>query len=161
MNMISNKNSEAADRWDSVQNRISGWLNERQELIHVFCILSDLGKKTSDDKILSKTVQQFCVILMDYVSAGHFEIYDELVAEAKTFNDSNVSIIDHVYPEIDNSTEIALVFNDKFELQYHDDALFQNITTDLQNLGQSLELRFELEDLLIEKLHLDHKVKVA
>ena len=153
--------NEAEDQWDSVQNRISGWLNERQELIHVFCILSDLGKKSPGNKILSKTVQQFCVVLMDYVSAAHFEIYEKLVAEAKFFNDSNISIIDHIYPDLDKSTEIALVFNDKYELQYHDHALFQNITDDLQKLGQSLEFRFELEDLLIEKLHLDHKVKVA
>ena len=98
---------------------------------------------------------------MDYISAGHFEIYEELIAEAKVFNDSNVSIIDHVYPEIDLSTEIALVFNDKYELQFHDDDFFPDITEDLQKLGQSLELRFELEDLLIEKLHLNHKTMVA
>jgi len=157
--MISNK--EAADQWESVQNRISGWLNERQELIHIFCNLSDLGKKTSGHKIISKTVQQFSVILMDYVSAGHFEIYEELISEAKAFEDSNVSIIDHVYPDINKSTEIALAFNDKYEVQNHDNTLFQNITEDLQKLGQSLELRFELEDLLIEKLHLAHKSMVA
>jgi len=156
-----NSNKKAEDQWDSVQNRISGWLDERQELIHTFCILSDLGKKSPGQKILSNTVQNFCVILMDYISAGHFEIYEKLIAEAKTFNDNNLSIIDHVYPNIDNSTELALIFNDKYELQNHNNALFQNFTEDLQKLGQSLELRFELEDLLIEKLHLNHKTKVA
>ena len=156
-----NSNKKAEDQWDSVQNRISGWLDDRQELIHTFCILSDLGKKSPGQKILSNTVQHFCVILMDYISAGHFEIYEELIAEAKTFNDNNLSIMDHVYPNIDNSTELALIFNDKYELQNHNNALFQNFTEDLQKLGQSLELRFELEDLLIEKLHLNHKTKVA
>lgn len=154
-------NQEASDCWNTVQSRLSGWLNERQELIQIFCILSDSAEKKPHQRILSRTVQQFCVILMDYISAGHFEIYEELVIEANIFNDQNVSIIDHIYPEIDDTTELALTFNDKYETDFHSQALFQNLSGDLQKLGQALELRFELEDLLIEKLHIDHKMKVA
>lgn len=154
-------NEEAINCWDTVQSRLSGWLNERQELIQIFCILSDSIEKKPHPRILSRTVQQFCVILMDYISAGHFEIYEELVAEAQIFNDRNVSIIDHVYPEIDGTTELVLAFNDKYETNRHCSLLFQSLSADLQELGQTLELRFELEDLLIEKLHSSHKMKIV
>lgn len=152
---------EASDCWDTVENRLSGWLNERQELIEIFCILTDVTEKKSHPKILSKTVQRFCVILMDYISAGHFEIYEELVTEAKVFNDRNVSLVDHIYPDIDTTTELALVFNDTYEANLQKEIPFKNLNEDLQNLGQALELRFALEDFLIEKLHSNHKMKVA
>lgn len=156
-----NTKKEALQYWDSVQSRVSGWLNERQELIEVYCILIDSAKKTPHPRILPKTLDQFCVILMDYISAGHFEIYEELITESKIFNDGNVSIMDYVYPEIDETTELALNFNDKYETRFHSERLFTSLPIDLQALGQSLELRFELEDLLIEKLHMNHKKAVA
>ena len=35
----------------------------------------------------AQDLQRFCEILVDYVSAGHFEVYEQLTAEGKAFGD--------------------------------------------------------------------------
>ena len=108
------------------------------------------------------TVQAFCQVLIDYVSAGHFEVYDRLIKESEQFGDKDTeSILQRCYPVIQKSTDLAVQFNDTYET-FQDQKLFREaLSKDMSQLAESLEERFAIEDELIELLHNRHKEKVA
>lgn len=141
----------AQERWGGVHQLIDRWLQERHELVNAYGVLS--GDKQPAN---AAALQRFCEILVDYVSAGHFEVYEQLTAEAKTFGDQRgLDLAKQIYPRIEAITEVALAFNDRCDNgDCRDNA---SHTAELKRLGQLLHERFELEDCLIEVLHTSHK----
>jgi len=99
---------------------------------------------------------------MDYVSAGHFDIYQRLIHEAEEFGDiDGNAILQERYPIIQNSTDIAIQFNDTYET-VQDQKLFKEaLSKDMSHLAEVLEERFSVEDELIELIHNRHKELVA
>jgi regulator of sigma D len=92
---------------------------------------------------------------MDYISAGHFEIYEQLLGEARAFDDEPaLALAAQVYPQIEASTLAVLDFNDRCDNGDCRDSV--GLARELQRLGQLLHQRFELEDCLIEVLHTAH-----
>jgi regulator of sigma D len=66
-----------------------------------------------------------------------------------------VALANALYPRISETTDVALDFNDKYAEAAQDNIL-ANFDTDLSKLGEVLELRFELEDELIENFYANH-----
>ena len=66
----------AKERWGGVHQLIDRWLKERQELLVHYCDLSDTARGTASED-LGKKLERLCQILVDYTSAGHFEIHVE------------------------------------------------------------------------------------
>ena len=66
----------AQERWGGVHQLIDRWLQERHELVSAFGALSDNLQGAAS----GQGVQRFCEILVDYVSAGHFEVYEQLTS---------------------------------------------------------------------------------
>lgn len=142
----------AQERWGGVHKLIDRWLLERKELVTAFRELRD-AKPAFADKSLNG---RFCEILVDYVSAWHFEICEQLISEAKAFGDNRgLELAEQINPRIDVSTEIALSFNDKCSEGKCNDN--EHFAESLQKLGGQLRERFELEDCLIEVLHTAHR----
>lgn len=140
----------ARERWGGVNNKIDRWLRERQQLLVGYCALSD--SPGADNT--AENLQQTCQILVDYISAGHFEIYDNLINEGKNFaNDNALKEAQELYASIDSTTEKILDFNDKY-LETDD---LNTLAEDLSRLGEVLATRFEAEDRMIEVLHTAHK----
>jgi len=105
-----------------------------------------------------RQLQKVCQILVDYVSAGHFEVYDQLIKEGREFEDKDaLKEAGDLYSRIDQTTEYALDFNDKYLAT--DD--LNSLTGDLSGLGEILASRFEAEDRMIDVLHIAHKDLVA
>lgn len=153
---------KAQQRWGGAHSVIDSWLNERQQILVLYCQLAGLPPYDRIDRALPGIVEvkQFCQLLMDYLSAGHFEIYDQIVAECKDHGPESTALAKRLYPEISKSTDIALNFNDKFaELESLNDV--EEFDVQLSELGQHLEERFELEDQLIETLYSKHTVSQA
>jgi len=50
---------------------------------------------------------------MNYLSAGHFEIFTELENEARSFDERGIKLVSAIYPYLEQLTEIALWFNDR------------------------------------------------
>jgi regulator of sigma D len=151
------KCKDAKERWGGVSELIDRWLHERQELLGLFVALP---QKRADENV-AKTTKSFCQILMDYVSSGHFEVYEHLLAEAGEFNDGGTELAQELYPKIQNTTDIVLSFDDQYSTIEH--LTVQDIThlsEHLSKLGEALAERFEMEDQLIETLHNVHKDKV-
>ena len=146
----------AQERWGGVHKLIDRWLLERQVLVQAFRALRDATPAFADkDKN-----RDFCAVLVDYVSAWHFEVSEQLVSEAKAFGDTRgLELATQINPRIDDSTQIALAFNDHCEKGECKDP--ERFAEKLAKLGGLLHERFELEDCLIEVLHNAHKEEGA
>lgn len=147
----------AKERWGGVNDIIDRWLEERQAMLVQYCSLSGLDQDLSDVQRGEK-LRSFCQILVDYVSAGHFEVYDQLIKEGREFDDADaLKEASKLYDVVDTTTEKLLDFNDKY-LETDDLA---SLTDDLSKLGETLEVRFSTEDRLIAVLHTSHKDLVS
>ncbi|CAM2980761.1 MULTISPECIES: Rsd/AlgQ family anti-sigma factor [Pseudomonas] len=138
----------AQERWGGVHKLIDSWLKARHELVRAF---DALGAKPEALAQNCESLQDFCGVLVDYVSTGHFEIYEQLTSEAKAFNDKRgLELAETIYPRIDVITEKLLAFNDLCDAG-------KCVAEKFKELGGLLHERFELEDCLIEVLHNAHK----
>jgi regulator of sigma D len=147
----------AKERWGGVNEIIDRWLEERQAMLVQYCALSGLDQDLSDLQRGEK-LRSFCQILVDYVSAGHFEVYDQLIKEGREFDDAEaLQEASKLYDTIDTTTERLLDFNDKY-LETDD---ISSLSSDLSLLGEALEVRFSTEDRLISVLHTSHKDLVS
>ncbi len=149
------------ERWGGVSNLIDRWLKERQELIVLYCSVSGTYSFSPDRIKSSQKLREFCQILLDYVSAGHFEVYDQLIQEAEEFQDGGEELARELYPKISLTTEIALEFNDRYDTADHCTESTDRLTDNLSKLGEVLVSRFDLEDQLINTLHDSHADLVA
>lgn len=138
----------AQERWGGVHKLIDSWLKARHELVRAF---DALGAKPEALAQNCESLQDFCGVLVDYVSTGHFEIYEQLTSEAKAFNDKRgLELAETIYPRIYVITEKLLAFNDLCDAG-------KCVAEKFKELGGLLHERFELEDCLIEVLHNAHK----
>lgn len=146
----------ALERWGGVSEIIDRWLEERQQMLVDYCKLSD-SIQSEDNETCGIKVRSLCQIMVDYVSAGHFEIYDQLVKEGQELDDQEgLKTAGALYKHIDSTTEYILDFNDKY--QEIDD--LDAIENDLSTLGEKLAARFEAEDKMIKVLHFAHQEQV-
>ena len=132
---------------------IDDWLDARQALLVGYMQLAGLTPARTKQRSLPKTeeLHQFCDRLVDYVSAGHFEIYHHVVTAFEQASGETLELAKRIYPHIRNSTEFALEFNDKYSDA--DEAQLLLLDDDLNELGPVLEKRFKQEDRLVKALH--------
>jgi len=149
----------AQERWGGVHDIIDRWLKQRQHLIETWVELRDLEEYTQMD---TPKIQHLCELLVDYVSVGHFNVYEQLALEAQEFkDDSALKMLNELMPEIDESTAVALEFNDKYDTQKHVSAQLEALPCSMKTLAVVMAERFQLEDRLIEELHEAHSEKSA
>ena len=148
----------ARERWGGVSEIIDRWLQSRQNLLVSFCTLSEKKGALEGDSDTEEKVRELCQNLMDYVSAGHFEVYEQLILEGKAFDDKQgLEKSRQHYQDIDDTTDTAVDFNDKY-LETDD---LSALVKDLSQLGEALESRFSAEDQMIALLHTAHKNQLA
>jgi regulator of sigma D len=154
----------ARQQWGGSSTAIDNWLEERQQLIVSYCKLAALppfDKQQQDKKLpVQENILGFCQLLVDYLSAGHFEVYDQIVSQCEINGSDSKSLAEALYPKISASTDIALEFNDIYAEPSADNN-FETFDHDLSALGQALEDRFGLEDELIQTLHTNHVIVSA
>ncbi|MCH8499226.1 MAG: sigma D regulator [Marinobacter sp.] len=150
----------ARERWGGVSDLIDRWLKERQDLLVQYCELSGVTD-FSQPAVIKARLTSMCQVLMDYVSAGHFEVYEQLISEAREFDDGGLELAAKLYPLIEDTTGVALAFNDQLDKTGDSEADIRSLFAQLSALGEALETRFGLEDMLIEKLHNVHADQVA
>jgi regulator of sigma D len=144
------------ERWGGVSEIIDRWLDSRQDMLLAFC---DLTTQENNEITIANSDQlkNLCELLMDYISAGHFEIFQQLMEEGRAFGDDK-AILEATFllNQVHETTQKALDFNDKYLAT--DD--LDTITLDLTKLGISLAERFEAEDRMIEVLHTAHQDQI-
>ncbi len=144
-------------KWGGANTLIDQWLNHRRKLLIKYCQIAGIPPYESTENSLPEitTVKAFCDELMDYVSEGHFEVYDRVVTACEKNGESSQSFAQNLVPKISETTDMALDFNDKYTAAEDDKGLYQ-LDKDLSSLGHAMETRFELEDKLLEVLHAKH-----
>ncbi|MFB3302324.1 sigma D regulator [Pseudomonas sp. AMR01] len=142
----------AQERWGGVHKLIDSWLKARHELVRAFDALGAKPEALAENR---EPLQDFCGVLMDYVSAGHFGVYDQLTNEAKAFgDDGGLELAETISPRLDAITVKLVAFNDLCDAG-------KCVAEKFKELGGLLHERFELEDCLIEVLHNAHKEEAA
>lgn len=147
---------QAKQKWGGAHSAIDHCLNERKRLLVQYCKLAGLPPFERKSGALpdKESIEVFCEILMDYISSGHFEMYEKITAECAN-NKTSESTAAKLCTKISALTDEALNFNDSFtDMDLGKD--LASFDLNLSNLGQNLEERFELEDSLIQVLHSEH-----
>jgi regulator of sigma D len=141
-------------RWNAVEQLLQKWLRERRDILVKYASLASRFDDQADAQEQQQhTLRELCQLLVDYVSVGHFEVFQELLREAEAFADGSNELASDIIPSIADTTEVILGFEEKYPLTQ---ASQTGYTEDLSLLGEILERRFELEDRLIVGLHQTH-----
>lgn len=145
---------KAEQKWGGSNKLIDQWLENRRKLLVHYCQIAGLPPYGKAEKSLPsfERVKFFCDLLVDYVSEGHFEVYDRVVNACENSGPSSKSLAQQVLPKITSTTNVALDFNDKYA-EAQDDQVLYELDDDLSELAHAMETRFELEDKLLEILH--------
>lgn len=140
-----------------VENIVQHWLKSRQELIIQFCEFSQAEWSNSEEN--AEKIALFCQALMDYVSTGHFEVYDQLLNEAKAFDDTLSVTTQEIHAKLTLNASELVKFNDIFASK---EVMTLSKTKQLLcQIGEMLDKRFLLEDQLIQILHKSHESEAA
>lgn len=144
----------ARELWGGVSEIIDRWLQDRQTMLVQYCDLAALEAAEPESAERQDRLRRLCQQLVDYVSAGHFEIYDKLIREGQEFEDQEaLKQAAELFEVIDHTTGQVLDFNDKY-LETDD---LEALGADLSVLGETLETRFRAEDRMIAVLHTAHR----
>lgn len=150
MEMIQAKARRRERRSRTLQT-IDGLVAERREMLILFCQVAGLPPYSSQKSPNPATMQRFCQVLIDYVAAGHFGLYQRIV-EGRERRQGMLRLAGELYPRIAETTQKALDFSDKYADLPSSRAITPDLTEDLSSLGEELALRVELEDKLIAEL---------
>nr|WP_163503892.1 sigma D regulator [Halomonas socia] len=146
----------ALERWGGVHRLIDRWLDQRRELLVSFVELQE-ACDVELEAVTKAQVDTFSELLMDYISAGHFEIYPQLREEASAFNDDEALMIaERLLERLDMSTELVLSFDADYASPVKCQHNLSLLPAWLDRLAKGLTERFALEDQLIGRLHAAH-----
>ena len=149
-----NQNSDPRQQFEAVEDLLTRWLKERRAVLVKYTEIVVTLDSRMDEEVLALRQKALCELLVDYVSAGHFEVFHELLDEAERFGDGSDALAEKLMPAIGDTTEVILAYEEKYSIaRGHQERLRR----DLSALGELLESRFQLEDQLIAGLHNRHR----
>ncbi|MGF1723026.1 sigma D regulator [Vibrio kyushuensis] len=147
------KFKQTQQQWGGSSEVIDHWLETRQLLIVEYCKLAALQpsaqKAAVSELPTPKALQSFCQHLVDYISEGHFKIYDMVMDQWRSTGFEATDDINQAYGKIVLTTEPLLNFTDSYAAVSSDDPL-EDFVGDLSLIGEIIEVRFEVEDELIQ-----------
>jgi len=123
-----------------IEQHIQQWLKYRHEMV------ASYNQLCIDRPFQSKTLQEFCQLLIDYISFGHFKMFEKLAESHQFHRPESYGLNKKVINKISLTTDPALNFNDK----YTDPKSLDALPHDLFILWEKLEERMGLEDKLIK-----------
>ncbi len=144
------------DNIDNKSEAVSNWLAERSQVIVMYCRLSGFRNQTKLPE--NDQINGFCDVLIDYVSAGHFEVYQQIASDCEINGPNSIKLLNELYPDISKTTDIVVDFNEKYSkmMASEDIEMMSKFDRDLSILGEAIAKRVDLEDNLIETLRTNH-----
>ena len=135
-----------------IKEMIEKFVTERTEMLTLYMHTAGMKLYEGDHEgdNTQKVLQAFCQVMVDYVSAGHFILYDRISSGTER-RGNIVDVAGKVYPKIAESTVLVLNFNDKYTCEDHCQ-ITDTLRDDLSLLGEALTGRIELEDQLLHEL---------
>ncbi len=143
------QSKEGPERRVRTREMVDKWLQERQEMLVLYCQLAGLEPYTPDMSV-KQLLRSFCQLLVDYIAFGHFEIF-ERISRGEERRSQVLEIAEEVYPKIAEVADLVVAFNDKYEAEQDEQTLGQ-LDQDLSRLGAELASRIEMEDKLVSAL---------
>ncbi len=138
----------------AVDELLTRWLSERRALLTCYTELVVTLDNNPPPSTLRQRQEELCQRLVDYASAGHFEVFNELLEESERFEDGGGELAAQLIPSIGDTTEVVLAYEEK----YGDGSDYpETLARDRSALGGVLESRVVLEDRLIAGLHNSHR----
>lgn len=142
-----------SDRRSRTRKEIKQLIAERNQVLSLYWKLAGCNDtEISVDGLDPEILREFCQLLIDYIATGHFELYRR-ISEGEERRQDIIQLAGTIYPRIQQSTQLAVDFNDLFDdcdqfTQEQKNQLAQH----LSKLGEELATRIELEDQLINTL---------
>ncbi|MEJ2609611.1 MAG: Rsd/AlgQ family anti-sigma factor [Candidatus Thiodiazotropha sp.] len=143
---MSSQMGVAEERRTVTQDLIDKLLTERQEMLVLFCEVAGLEPYHRSSS-LDQQLQLFCQVLIDYTAFGHFEVFGR-ISDGNERRSGVLKVAEAIYPEFVKASEVAVSFNDRYDLSDHQLQL-DHLAEDLSKLGEELAVRVELEDQLL------------
>lgn len=145
------KFEQVQKQWGGTSDVIDHWLMSRQQLLIDYCKLAGLPPFEQNNRQLPtlSQLQLFSQELVDYISEGHFKIYDMVMARWNAIGYSPTEDISTLYHRITQTTDPLLNFTEKYD-EFDEADEMPDFDQDLSEVGELMELRFALEDSLIE-----------
>jgi regulator of sigma D len=135
------------DRRQQNHELIAKLNNERQEVMSLYCNFAELKPFSANDAVKS-LLTQFSQILVDYVSLGHFGVYQRVLSGNER-RGRVLAVAQEIYPEFSTTTDAVISFNDKYD-NVDEIEHFEDLEQDLSVIGENLAKRIDLEDRLCE-----------
>ncbi|MCK4743700.1 MAG: Rsd/AlgQ family anti-sigma factor [Sulfuriflexus sp.] len=153
MDVTETPSSDSVERRNRANNIEEHLTDERADMLVQFCRIAgvDPWDEPHTATELQNMLQEFCEILVDYLAAGHFGLYQRFI-DGEERRDEIRQLAEKLYPQISETTQMALDFNDKYEIK-SDKEFDKSFSDDLSKLGQALAVRIELEDQLLNVTH--------
>jgi len=128
---------------------INELLAERKQVWATYCAVSGIEEHRGQ-KSMEELLQDFCQLSVDYISLGHFGVYQRIL-DGSERRKSVMVAAERIYPSISKATEAVLDFNDKYQT-LTPSMILKGLASDLSLVGEQLANRIELEDELIGKM---------
>lgn len=136
-------------RREQTHHIVDELLTERRQVWSLYCAIGEMQPFKAGD-LLDAKLREFCQLMIDYISLGHFGIYQR-IHDGTERRQQVREVAEQVYERIAEATDVAVAFNDKYE-NLSGEALCARLAEDLSNLGEALATRNELEDQLLTAL---------
>ena len=151
---------------ESLTERVRGsnklvdrWLHVRKHLLVAYYNLVGIKPgKESFMRLNEKALDDFCQSLVDYLSDGHFNIYERIIREME--GTTPYLAASKLYPLLEANTQQIMDYYDSTLENAIDHDNYLEFQQALSDLGEALEERFTLEDRLVA-LVLDNGLDVS
>ena len=140
---------------ESLTERVRGsnklvdrWLHVRKHLLVAYYNLVGIKPgKESFMRLNEKALDDFCQSSVDYLSDGHFNIYERIIREME--GTTPYLAASKLYPLLEANTQQIMDYYDSTLENAIDHDNYLEFQQALSDLGEALEERFTLEDKLI------------
>lgn len=127
---------------------VDRWLLVRKHLLVAYYNLVGLKPgKESFMRLNEKALDDFCQSLVDYLSSGHFNIYERIIGEME--GSTPLLAATKIYPQLKANTQQMMDYYDTCLENAIDHDNYLEFQQALSDIGESLEARFALEDKLL------------
>ena len=140
---------DSAERRGGTSNLINSMMLERNQLLNLL-VQTSTKDSNGEDVFDRESLDEFCQVMVDYIAAGHFGLYERIV-EGTERRRGVADLAVELYPHIEKTTQAALAFNEKYDAARENTNASQ-LHQDLSELGEHLTNRIEYVDQIIQKL---------
>ena len=143
------------ERRARTRKEIKQLIAERNSVLSQYYNLASHADERGDyenpDDVL-EMLQEFCQDLVDYMATGHFEIYRR-IEDGDERRTEMIQLAEKIFPHITNTTQIAIDFNDLYDISKDfDKSVLKDLSKQLSLLGENLATRIDLEDRFINTI---------